>query len=302
MRKFKVVALGALVLFSLVFSFTEAQATDLEDLINEKSRLEKQLSDLNAEVETDLLKFGNKIVNHKEEHPTREKIIRINQLERRILEIDHNIKALRDAETYNKDVQIWKENGRKRGDAPRGYDKEQEDEIVSERNKKIDSDNEKLQEKHNFIETPGLPLNSGLYEWFQQHSPGWANDNEYNGRMASASHWAKQHANCVAGPDNAHTALDNAAEALTTAAHIAIAVNNYDLAKTLTHSNIAATNAVETLLNSAPDTYFALATALDKAATAFNNSPQTQPTRTAAQAARTAAQAARNAAADARCR
>ncbi|GHT65784.1 hypothetical protein AGMMS50222_07730 [Endomicrobiia bacterium] len=75
MRKFKVVALGALVLFSLVFSFTEAQATDLEDLINEKSRLEKQLSDLNAEVETDLLKFGNKIVNHKEEHPTREKII-----------------------------------------------------------------------------------------------------------------------------------------------------------------------------------------------------------------------------------
>ncbi|GHT65788.1 hypothetical protein AGMMS50222_07740 [Endomicrobiia bacterium] len=232
------------------------------------------------------------------------------------MEIDHNIKALRDAETYNKDVQIWKENGRKRGDEPRGYDKEQEDEIVSERNKKIDSDNEKLQEKHNFIETPGLPLNSGLYEWFQQHSPGWANDNEYNGRMASASHWAKQHANCVAGPDNAHTALDNAAEALTTAAHIAIAVNNYDLAKTLTHSNIAATNAVETLLNSAPDTYFALATALDKAATAldnaataldkaataFNNSPQTQPTRTAAQAARTAAQAARNAAADARCR
>ncbi|GHT38486.1 hypothetical protein AGMMS49593_07930 [Endomicrobiia bacterium] len=252
MKKFKAVAFGTLVLVGLFFSSTEVQASEeLDNLDKEKVSLERQISELETEVKSN---FGNaNIINGVVgDHPAAEKIRRINQLQKKLLDVTHQIKAINKVLTYNQRIVLCKAS-KEKGEEPTEQD-------GGTWNNRIDYDNKLLKAKHDFIEMPGLPLTPSLYGVFKLHSKYWALENIQIATNTAARRMANEHVALVAALNNARTYLQNAADIVAddyTTRNAFIAAKNYD-ALTLLDNIYECARDGATALKNVPDTYPAL--------------------------------------------
>ncbi|GHT47510.1 hypothetical protein AGMMS49936_08370 [Endomicrobiia bacterium] len=179
------------------------------------------------------------------------------------MKIEHELNIINEAAKENLPYAIWLSNDKKGKEPEATYDEET-------LKKRMNHDDIVLQLKHDFIETPGLPLGRFFYEAFKENSRG-SKLHEVQKTISAAPRLVAEH---TASLNRFTTAFSGARDYLETARidfgnliPAAITARNNGLIATLNHVSQNTENAVDALDNAPiPITYTDLSVSLNNAA------------------------------------